>query len=419
VDQPLTAREREIVELAGRLADEFAERAAEHDREASFPSENYDRMREEGYLGLTVPEELGGRGASLYELLLAQERLAMGCGATALAVNMHVSPLGQLGSLWRSARDPGLEQFLRQAATGEVIYASMSAERGHSILMTSNTVAEPAEGGYRVTGDKIFGTESSICTHFSTMARLDDPETGSRVLFFRLPRDAEGITVKQTWDTMGMRGTESNDFSLEDVFVPADAVFHSYPVQHFDAVMLKTVWGWAMPSFGSVYLGIAAGAMEEARRQAKKRGSDASPQVQHAFAEMEILLETARAVLHRHAGEMASGEILTAIPVQQGMARAVLTKHVACNNAIQIVDRALDVVGGAGYYKRSALERMYRDVRAGTIMPYNNPEAHDLFGRTSLGIEIVPAVPLEESGPHSRPRDAAADGELAPAGKTR
>ena len=94
MEQCLTPRQREIVELAGRLADEFAGRAAEHDRDGSFPFENYERMREEGYLGLPVPEELGGMGAGLYDLIVAQERLAAGDGSTALAVNMHVSPIG-------------------------------------------------------------------------------------------------------------------------------------------------------------------------------------------------------------------------------------------------------------------------------------------------------------------------------------
>ena len=137
----------------------------------------------------------------------------MGCGSTALAVTMHVSPLGQVGALWRLNQDERLGQFLREAATGEVVYASMTAERGHSILMTSNTVATPVEGGYRVTGDKIFGTESAICTHFSSMARVDDPDGGSRVIIFRLARPVEGMEVKDTWDTMGMRGTLSNDWS--------------------------------------------------------------------------------------------------------------------------------------------------------------------------------------------------------------
>ena len=394
----LNARQQDLVELAGRLADTFATRAAEHDRESTFPFENYADMRAAGYLGLTIPEELGGRGADLGEMLLAQERLAMGCGSTALAVTMHVSPLGQVGALWRLNQDERLGQFLREAATGEVVYASMTAERGHSILMTSNTVATPVEGGYRVTGDKIFGTESAICTHFSSMARVDDPDGGSRVIIFRLARPVDGMEVKDTWDTMGMRGTLSNDWSMRDVFVPDDAVFHSYPVDHFDSVLLRMTWSWAMPAFGAVYLGIAGGAMAYARDQVQARGRENDPAVQTAFAEMEILLETARAVLWRHTDEVISGDLFEQFTVQEGMARTMLTKHVPCNNAIRIVDLALEVVGGAGFFRRSPLERMYRDVRAGVIMPYNNPEARSLFGRNALGIEIAPEVPAEESG---------------------
>jgi alkylation response protein AidB-like acyl-CoA dehydrogenase len=264
--------------------------------------------------------------------------------------------------------------------------------------MTSNTVATRVEGGYRVTGDKIFGTESAICTHFSSMARVDDPDGGSRVIIFRLARPVEGMEVKDGWDTMGMRGTLSNDWTMRDVFVPEDAVFHSYPVDHFDSVLLRMTWSWAMPAFGAVYLGIAGGAMAYAREQVQARAREADPAVQAAFAEMEILLETARAVLWRHTDEVISGDLFEGFTVQEGMARTMLTKYVPCNNAIRIVDLALEVVGGAGYFRRSPLERMYRDVRAGVIMPYNNPEARSLFGRNALGIEIAPEVPAEESG---------------------
>ena len=396
MQQCLTLRQREVVELAGRLADEFAERAAEHDREAAFPFENYERMREEGYLGLTVPEELGGMGAGLYELILAQERLAAGDGSTALAVNMHVSPIGQLASLWRGSGDERLADVLRRAADGSLVYASMSAEPGDPLLMSSTTKAEPVDGGYRVSGRKIFGTESAVCTEFSTRALVEDPDDGPTVIFFRLPRDAEGMTVLDTWDTMGMRGTQSNDFVLENVFVREEDVFHRYPANHFDGTMLKTVWGWAMPTFGAVYLGIGTGAMAFAREFAQRTGKANDPHVQQLFAEMEVLLETARAVLYRHAQEMDSGSLYSDLPVQEGMAKAVLAKYVATNNACAIVDRALHAVGGAGYFKRFPLERMYRDVRAGPIMPYSNPDAHDLFGRTSLGIEIAPAVPLPD-----------------------
>src|SRR5688500_4507461 len=128
--RPLTPRQRELVELAGRLADTFAERAAGHDRENTFPVENYDDLHEAGYLKLTVPEELGGGGATLPELVLAQERLAMGDGSTALAVNMHVSPIGQWASVWRETRDDRLEELLRGGAAGEGIWAALTAEPG-------------------------------------------------------------------------------------------------------------------------------------------------------------------------------------------------------------------------------------------------------------------------------------------------
>ncbi len=412
----LSARQRELVDLAGRLADTFSDRAAAHDRDASFPFQNYDDLRESGYLGLTVPEELGGRGASLLELVLCQERLAMGDGSTALAANMHVSPIGQLATLWRTARDEGLAEVLREAGEGRLIYASMSAEPEDPLLLDSSTIATRVDGGFRVTGRKIFGTEEAVCTEFSTRARYDDPERGAHVIFFRLSRDVEGMKVRSTWDTMGMRATQSNDFELDDVFVPDEAVFHSYPVGHFDAVMLKTVWGWAMPTFGAVYLGIGAGALALAREWAQRRGRAGDPEVQHLFAEMEVLLETARAVLWRHCEETMSGALYTDLPVQQGMARAVLAKYVATNNAVAIVDRALHAVGGAGYFRRFPLERMYRDVRAGPIMPYNNLDAHELFGKTSLGIQIAPEVPLDRSGHRRAEPEPGAIARLAGSG---
>jgi alkylation response protein AidB-like acyl-CoA dehydrogenase len=397
MDRYLTPRQQTFVDLAGTLADEFAERAAEHDRDASFPFENYERMRETGYLGLSVPSELGGLGASLFEMCLAQERLAMGCASTALAVTMHISPIGQLATLWRAGLGSEIESLLRGAASGEVIYASMAAEPGFSILTDSSTKMTKVAGGFLVSGRKVFGTGSAVCTSFSTMGRYDNPDLGPRLMFFRVPRDVEGMVVHETWDTLGMRATRSNDFDLNEVFVADSAVFHSLPVDHFDATLVKTVWGWSMPVFGSVYLGIAAGAMEELRELVRRRRWEGRPEVQAAFADMEVLLESSRAVIRAHADDYESGRLYTDLPVQTAMARAVLPKYVATNNAVKIVDLVMQVAGGTGYFKSSPLERFYRDVRAGTIHPYNNFEALNLFGKTSLDLSIRPSVEAIDS----------------------
>lgn len=400
----LTERQERIVELAGRLADEFAERADEHDRENTFPAENWERMREEGLLRLTVPEELGGWGGGLYDLFVAQERLAQGDASTALAVNMHLSPVLQFGLAWRRLHDERNEWYLRGVAEGRVVIASVTSEPGlGGALLDNRTKARRVDGGFLVNGQKMFFTESEVCTHFISNARYDDPERGPRMLSYRTPKDADGISLKRTWDTMGMRGTQSNDVVFEDLFVPEEEVFHSFPVGHFDARVQQSIFTVAVPSFGAVFLGIAEGGMEWARGHVLRGGKQHDGEIQHHFAEMEVLLESARSALYRHAHEVDSGAYFS-IPVQQGMARGNMVKYIATNNAVRIMDLVVHVVGGLGYHKRFPVERMYRDVRAGPIMPYNNVDAHRLFAETSLGIEPVPVIEAHESGFESRPK---------------
>ncbi len=399
----LTDRQREIVDLAGRLGDTFAERAPTYDRENRFPFENYEDLRASDYLTLTVPEELGGGGATLYELVLAQERLAQGDGSTALAVNMHVSPIGQWASIWRETGDERLESLLRGVAAGEVIWASLTSEAGiANNLMDAKATAERVDGGFKVNGRKIFCTNSDVATNFSFTARWEGAEGGPRLCLFRASKDAPGFHFDRTWDTLGMRGTQSNDLLMEDAFVPDEALVHSLPVGHFDARVLKTVFSWAMPTFGAVYLGIAAGAVEWAKGAAQKRGRDRDKLVQASFAQMELLLETARAVLYRHCHEVMSGTLFEQPSVQEGLARAALAKYVPATNAVEIFRHVVDVAGGAAYMRKLPVERMWRDVQAGPIMPYNTHQALELIGATSLGVELAPEITMEESGAASR-----------------
>ena len=404
----LSEREQHVVDLAARLADDFAQRAGEHDRANTFPAENWPLMQEAGYLRLTVPEELGGFGAGLGEFFLAQGRLAEGCGATALAVNMHLSACAQLANGWRRTRGERAEALLRQAAAGESVIASCTSEAGFSgALEDCATIATRVDGGYRLTGRKIFFTESDVATHFVTNARLEHPGLGPQMVFFNgVPTDAPGLSIVRTWDTLGMRATQSNDLVLDDVFVPEDALFHAYPVGRLDALVGLNVMTWAVPSFGVVSLGIATAGLEWVRRSVIDRGRGHDPEVSHAIARMEILLESARATLFRHAHEVDTGRH-EGLPVLEVYARGNLAKYVACENAIAIMDLALEVAGGTGYHRRFPLERLYRDVRAGSIMPYSAPEARKLFAQVALGVEPAPVFELGESvAQAARVRDA-------------
>ena len=388
-----------MLALAGTLGDAFAEHAAEHDRENTFPAEHWPVMAEAGYLALTVPAELGGFDADPHEFLLAQERLAQGDGATALAVNMHLTTCSSFAALWRRSGDERAERFLRRVVAGEVIFASCTSEAGFGgALEDCRTSATPVEGGFRLDGRKIFFTESDVATHFTTCARLEHPSLGPHMVFFNgIPVDTPGLEIVRTWDTLGMRATQSNDLQLEGVLVPDEALFHAYPVGHLDAGVGLSIMSLNVPSFGVVSLGIATAGMEIARRAAIDRGRGGNAEVQRAFAEMEVLLESARALIYRHAHEVKSFDRSAQLSVLELYARGNLAKYVACQNAIAIMDRVMEVSGGVGYHRRFPIERLYRDVRAGAIMPYSSPDARTLFAQVALELETSPVHDYAES----------------------
>lgn len=406
--QTLTARQQELVDTAGQLADVFAERADAHDRDATFPQENYTDMRKAGFLRLTLPEELGGYGAGQAELIPVLERLAMGDGSTALAVTMHLSPLAQWSAVWRRTKSPVLEEFLRKAAKDELVWASVTSEIGSPNLMTdAKTIATRVDGGFRITGRKSFGTNTAVATHCSATARYEDPERGPRLMLLRVDLNAPGVQIHPTWDTLGMRATRSDDVEFTDYFVADANVVYSLPVGHLDARILETVFAWAMPAFGAVFLGIARGALEWSIQQAQRRGKGTDARVQDVVAECEIHLETARAMLYRHSEEVASRRLFDDFTVQEGLARCAMVKYVCTNNATEIVGKLMEVIGGAGFLRQLPYQRMWRDAQAGVIMPFANHPARELIGATALGVELAPvAVRLSDGSASVRPGDA-------------
>jgi alkylation response protein AidB-like acyl-CoA dehydrogenase len=398
----LTERQRELVELAGRLASQFAKRAAEHDRDNTFPHENYDDLRAAGLLRLTVPTELGGQGATLHEVLPVLERLATGDASTALAVTMHISPLGQWATVWRQTRNPRLAELLQLAAEDKLIWASITGEPGLRNDMTdARTAAVKVDGGFRLTGRKTYATNTAVATHCSTTARWAEAEGGPRLILCRIALDALGVTMEQTWDTMGMRGTQSNDLVYDNVFVAEADVVHSLPIGHLDARVFETVWSWAMPAFAAVYTGIAVGAVDWTIEQVKRMGREADPLIMDAIAECEILIESSRALLYRHADEVTTRRIFD-LGVQEGIARCALVKYVASNNATRVLQRLVDVIGGASYTRKLPFERMWRDAQAGGFMPMNNGQAKKYIGASALGVELAPVIGFDETGHDSR-----------------
>jgi alkylation response protein AidB-like acyl-CoA dehydrogenase len=375
--------------LSDDLISRCGGRAAAYDRDNRFFTEDFEELRAAGYLKIAVPEQLGGHGMSLAEVCREQRRLAYRAPATALATNMHLYWTGVAADLWK-AGDGSLEWLLREAAAGEV-FAAGHGEAGNDLpLFLSTAKAERVDGGYRFWGHKIFGSLTPVWTRLGIHA-MDTSDPGSpQIVHAFLPRDARGYTIKETWDTLGMRATRSDDTILDGAFVPDRYIARRLPAGTADLFVLA-IFGWAEPTFASIYLGLAERARDLAAATVKKRTSLAvtrsmayHPEVQHCFSEMQLALEAADAQTTRVADDWAHR-------IDHGEAwpmKLVAAKHNAVEAAKKVVDLAMAVSGGSGMFKSSELERLYRDVRCGGFHPANSLLVHEIVGKTALGIGL-------------------------------
>jgi alkylation response protein AidB-like acyl-CoA dehydrogenase len=378
---------------AAALSDEIiahcGDRAAGYDRENRFFSEDFEELRKAGYLKIAVPKELGGGGMSLADVCREQRRLAYRAPATALATNMHLYWTGVAADM-RKMGDASLEWILREAAAGEV-FAAGHGEAGNDLpLFLSTAKAERADGGYKFWGHKTFGSLTPVWTRLGLHAMNAADPGGPKIVHAFLPRDAKGYTIKETWDTLGMRATRSDDTLLDGAFIPDKYVARVVPAGTADLFVLA-IFGWAEPTFGSIYLGLAERARDLAAAGVKKRTSLAltrsmayHPEVQHCFSEMQLALEGAGAQVDRVAQDWSTGVDHGA----QWPMKLVAAKHNAVEAAKKVVDLAMAVSGGGGMFKVNELERLYRDARCGGFHPANTLLVHEIVGKTVLGIDL-------------------------------
>jgi alkylation response protein AidB-like acyl-CoA dehydrogenase len=376
--------------LSDETISRFGERAATYDRENRFFGEDFEDLRQAGYLLLAVPEEFGGRGMNLAEVCREQRRLAYRAPATALATNMHIYWTGVAADLYR-AGDKSLQWLLEEAGRGEV-FAAGHGEAGNDVpLLLSSARAERVDGGYRLYGHKIFGSLTPVWTRLGFHAMDTSDPANPKIVHGFMPRETSGYTIKNTWDTLGMRATQSDDTILDGAFVPDRYIARVLPAGFAGAdLFIVAVFAWALLNFAHIYCAIAERARDLAVADVKKKTSVAmggrsmayNPMTQHAFAEMALELEAIAPHIERIAEDWSNG-------VNHGHgwpAKIMAAKYHAVEGAKRVVDLALDVTGGAGMFKRNELERLYRDVRCGGFHPANAALTHELVGKTVLGI---------------------------------
>jgi alkylation response protein AidB-like acyl-CoA dehydrogenase len=366
------------------------ERAPVYDLENRFCQEDFDELKEAGYLKMVVPKEMGGHGMSMAEVMMETRRLANYAPATALAINMHTYWTGVASDV-RKSGDDSLNWILEEAAAGEV-FAAGHSESGNTVpVLLSTTTAEKVDGGYKFTGRKGFGSLGPVWTRYGIHGIDTSDPDNPKIIHGFLPRDAEGYEIKDNWDVLGMRATRSDDTVLDGAFVPDHYIGRIVPAGAAGVdLFVLGIFAWALIGFANVYYALAGRVAELTFEQLKNKTGPGMlrtmayhPEVQHGVADMVLALEGMGPQLDKVAQDWSDG-------VDYGPAwviKIVSAKYNVVEAAWRAVDTAMDVSGGYGMFKKNEVERLYRDCRAGRFHPASSALTHELIAKGTLGID--------------------------------
>ncbi|KMJ58428.1 acyl-CoA dehydrogenase [Bacillus sp. LL01] len=365
-----TKRQEDIVRKAGILATDFSERAAHYDQNAEFPFENFEVLKEAGYLDLTIPEKYGGQGAGLYDFLLLQETIAQGDGPTALSLGWH------LGIMMNASTYSSWPEATYEEICKEIVQNKKLINSAHSEAKTGSparggkpgTVAKKLpDGNWLINGRKNFASLAPALDYFIISATIDGTDDVGE---FLLPRELNGISIEETWNTMSMRATRSDDLLITDCLAPNRSLLYIKKKQ------APKPQGWLL-HIPACYLGIAISARNEAVSFADTYHPNSLPhpirevpKVRERVAKMDLELTSARHLLYSVAriwDEQPENR-------QELVGELAAAKLVATNSAIAVVDEAMRIVGAQSLHAEHPLQRHYRDVRAGL----HNPPADEL-----------------------------------------
>lgn len=393
----LDAEQAALLDRVRTLAEtRFAPRAALYDREARFPTENYDDLRRAGLLGICIPKEQGGLGATYQTYSLAGAEIGRYCGATALSWNMHVcstlwsGPLVddlELSAEERGAHARRRAMHYRRIVEDGAVYSQPFSEGGPAAAGAAafGTEAFPVEGGWRVAGKKIFASLSGHADYYGVLCteRMEGERASRRnTLYLAIPAAAEGVSVTGEWDPLGMRGTVSRTLNFADVFVPHDAALMPRGVYAQAAAR----WPHMFLTLSPTYMGLCQGAYDFTVRYLRGEMPGTPPvkrrmysTKQLAVAEMRVKLEAAKALWFQAVTEAGAN------PGKDGVMRAWTAQYTVMETANDLARLAIRTCGGQAMLRSLPLERMYRDSRCGSLMlPWTAELCLDRLGRAAL-----------------------------------
>ena len=360
---------------ARELSLEFGKRAADHDRSGTFVADNFADLKDAGFFSAGIPLELGGGGAGFADLCGIIREIGKQCGSTALTFSMHTHTVG--ANVYKHLRgDDAATNSLKRIAANEWIISTTGA---NDWLQSSGT-AERADGGYTVRARKHFVSGCPGADVLATSVTYNG-DNGAEVLHFVIPRSSAGIEIVETWDTLGMRGTGSHDVVYSDAFVPDAAIVARRPAGRWHP-MWEVILPTAMPLISSAYVGLAQAASCMALDAAKRKGADLASvagELKNALTIAELALGDMIRLNNNHDFE----------PSIELVSEILTRKAIVAEQVRETVEVAAELVGGPGFYRGHAMERIVRDIRALHYHPLPLRRQQIFSGRMALGFSPI------------------------------
>lgn len=388
--------ERQI--LTEDLLERIRSRAPRYDAENAFFDEDLAELKDAGYLTAMVPESFGGAGLSLAEMTREQMRLAGAAPATALAVNMHHVWVGVAKAVHERG-DHSTDFVLEESVAGELFGFGVSEAGNDLVLFGSASEARPdGEGGYTFHGTKIFTSLSPAWTRLGTFGADTSGADGTHNVWGFITRDGGGVTVKDDWDVLGMRASQSCSTVLHGAHAPADRIVRRIPPGPTMDPFIFGVFANFEILLAAVYTGVARRAIEGGvqtvrRRTSLKNGGAPyanDPDIRWRLADAAIALDGVYPQIAQIAADVDN-------QVDRGplwMPQLSAVKSRATEVALDVVTKVMRVAGGSSYSSNKELSRLYRDVLAGIYHPSDDESVHGAWANALLG-KIEPWPPVE------------------------
>ncbi|MFC2150324.1 acyl-CoA dehydrogenase family protein [Calditrichota bacterium] len=375
MDYFLTDQQQEIQALARRIAREKVKPvAAKYDREGTFPWDMVEEFAKAGFFSVYLPEEYGGMGGGVLDLVIVTEELSRICGGIALAV--AATALGTF-PIMISGNDAQKEKYLHDLSAGKMLAGfGLTEPQAGSDAAGIRTTAVKKGDKYILNGMKHFITNGSVAKVYTVIASTD-PGKGTRGTSAFIVEDGmPGLSYGKIEDKLGIRASKTSELVFEDVEVPVENML-GREGQGF-IVAMKTL-DRSRPGVAAQALGIAQGALDLAAEYTTKRiqfgKSIASFQaIQTILADMGSKIESARALVYQTARMIDSG-------VEKVGKESAMCKLIASDIAMQVTTDAVQLFGGYGYMRDYPIEKFMRDAKITQIYEGTNQILRMVIGR--------------------------------------